>query len=114
MTLLKETLFVHSEWEDKHGLKRSERVGTLRQVVSEYTDKIRRLEDALVEANGMLRTFHHVVAREGQHTNWGGLSKNLGTLLEKQRLHINEFNGYTRDLPEASDGSSGTQEGQSK
>lgn len=67
------------------------------------TDQIRRLEDALVEANGMLRTFHHVVAREGFHTNWDGLRKNLGPLLEKQRLHINEFNGYTRDLPAASE-----------
>lgn len=60
--------------------------------VCEQRDDARK---RLVEANSMLRTCYAVIQRKGMETNWEPLDKRLLDLLERQRLAINEFHGFT-------------------
>jgi hypothetical protein len=48
----------------------------------------------LVEANSLLRTTAQIVGRKGEHTNWSGFETKLLPALERERVAINEFNGY--------------------
>lgn len=58
-------------------------------------DELRRF---LVSANSMLRSCYSVVVRKGNETNWQPLlQRRLSELLEKQRVKINQFTGYTNE-----------------
>lgn len=60
----------------------------------EAAKEIIRLREELVEANLMLRSCYSVTERRCQTTNWDAFDKQLAALLERQRVRINEWNGY--------------------
>ena len=57
--------------------------------------EIRRLRQLLIEANGIIRSFHAVCDRDGEKTNWDALGRQVKEVLatQHQYLHPEQYVG---------------------
>lgn len=48
----------------------------------------RELKRLLIQANGLIRSFHAVCDRDGEATNWDALGRQIKEVLAEQHQHL--------------------------